>query len=39
MEAFSVAAGIMAAIHFLAGSRRAHLAIFVSAVLWSLYAV
>jgi peptidoglycan/LPS O-acetylase OafA/YrhL len=39
MNAFAVAAGMMAVIHLVAGAQRPRLAVFIAAILWLLYAV
>ena len=39
MNIFAIAAGMMAVIHLVAGSQRPRLAVFVSGILWLLYAV
>lgn len=39
MNAFAIAAGMMAVIHLVAGWQRPRLAVIVSGILWLLYAV
>jgi hypothetical protein len=39
MNAFVIAAGVMAVIHLVAGWQRPRLAVIVSGILWLLYAV
>jgi len=39
MNAFAVAAGMMAVIPLVAGAQRPRLAVFIAAILWLLYAV
>jgi uncharacterized membrane protein len=39
MNAFAVAAGMIAAVHLVAGWQRPRLAVIVSGILWLLYAV
>ena len=39
MNAFVIAAGMMAVIHLVAGAQRPRLAVIVSGILWLLYAV